>query len=248
MQMPDADNPEIYFGIKDKAKDLYENSPYAIVADFGVPGFYETSQKLRGYENIACDLMIDQEFVKALFDRLLELQKRFFKNYLGQVGKYVQVIGYADDLGMQDRPQMAPEIYRKIVKPYHTEIFKFIHEQADVKILLHSCGAIFPLIDDLIEAGVDILNPVQTRATGMDPVKLKETFGDRILFWGGIDEQYVLPHGTRDEVFAEVEKMIRIMGKNGGYILGPGHNIQVDTPMENIVAMFDAARKYRNYK
>jgi uroporphyrinogen decarboxylase len=248
MQMPDADNPEIYFGIKDKAKDLYENSPYAIVADFGVPGFYETSQKLRGYENIACDLMIDQEFVKALFDRLLELQKRFFKNYLGQVGKYVQVIGYADDLGMQDRPQMAPEIYRKIVKPYHTEIFKFIHEQADVKILLHSCGAIFPLIHDLIEAGVDILNPVQTRATGMDPVKLKEAFGDRILFWGGIDEQYVLPHGTRDEVFAEVEKMIRVMGKNGGYILGPGHNIQGDTPMENIVAMFDAARKYRNYK
>jgi uroporphyrinogen decarboxylase len=248
MRMPNADEPSIYYGIKDKAKDLYENSPYAIVADFGVPGFYETSQKLRGYENLACDLMIDKEFVRALYDRLLELQKKFFKNYLGQVGKYVQVIGYADDLGMQDRPQMASEIYREVIKPYHKEIFKFIHEQADVKILLHCCGSIFPVIDDLIDAGVDILNPVQTRAKDMNPVKLKVTFGDRVIFWGGIDEQYVLPHGTKDEIYAEVEKMIMVMGKNGGYILGPGHNIQEDTSPENIIAMFEAAKKYRDYK
>lgn len=248
MQLPDADNPQIYYGLKDKAKDLYENSPYAIVADFGVPGFYETSQKLRGYENLACDLMIDREFVTALYDRLLELQKRFFKNYLDQVGKYVQVIGYADDLGMQDRPQMAPEVYREVIKPYHKEIFKFIHEQADVKILLHCCGSIFPLIDDLIDAGVDILNPVQTRAKDMDPTRLKETFGGRVVFWGGIDEQYTLPHGSKEEIGTEVEKMIRIMGKGGGYILGPGHNIQGDTPPENIVAMFESAKKYRNYR
>lgn len=248
MKLPDADNPDIYFGLKDRAKDLYDNSPYAIVADFGVPGFYETSQKLRGYENIACDLMVDREFVTALYDRLLELQKKFFKNYLGQVGKYAQVIGYADDLGMQDRPQMSPEVYRDVIKPYHKEIFKYIHEQADVKILLHCCGSIFPLIDDLIDAGVDILNPVQTRAKDMEPIKLKETFGDRVCFWGGIDEQYVLPHGTKEEVYAEVERMIRAMSGNGGYVLGPGHNIQGDTPPENIIAMYEAARKYRNYK
>jgi uroporphyrinogen decarboxylase len=248
MQMPDANNPSLYHGLKDKTKSLFENSDYAIVADFGVPGFYETSQKLRGYENLACDLLMNQEFVKALYDKLFELQKKFFTNYLGQVGKYVQVIGYADDLGMQDRPQMSPETYREIVKPYHKKIFKFIHDQADVKILLHCCGSIFPLIDDLIDAGVDILNPVQTRAMGMDPVKLKETFGNRIIFWGGIDEQYVLPNGTKDEIYAEVEKMIRIMGKDGGYILGPGHNIQEDTSPENIIALFEAAKKYRNYK
>ena len=247
MKLPDADDTRIYYGLKDKARDLYDNSPYAVVADFGVPGFYETSQKLRGYENLACDLLIDREFVAALYDRLFELQKKFFKNYLGEVGKYVQVIGYADDLGMQDRPQISPEVYREVIKPYHRKIFKFIHEQADVKILLHCCGSIFPLIDDLIDAGVDILNPVQTRAKGMDPVKLKETFGDRIIFWGGIDEQYVLPYGSKEEIEAEVEKMIGIMGRNGGYILGPGHNIQADTPPWNIAAMFEAVKKYRNY-
>ena len=133
MKLPDPDDPELYFGMKDKARDLFENSPYALVADFGVPGFYETSQKVRGYENIACDLLINEEFVTALYDRLLDLQKRFFRNLLAEVGMYVQVIGYADDLGMQDRPQMSPEIYRRVIKPYHKEIFAFIHEQADVR-------------------------------------------------------------------------------------------------------------------
>jgi uroporphyrinogen decarboxylase len=132
-----------------------------------------------------------------------------------------------------------------MIKPYHSKIFKFIHEQADVKILLHSCGAIFPLIEDLIQAGVDILNPVQTRAAGMDPASLKAAFGDRLIFWGGIDEQHILPHGTSVEIADEVEKMIRIMGAGGGYILAPGHNIQEDTPSESIVAMFDAARAHR---
>jgi uroporphyrinogen decarboxylase len=248
MRLPDPDDPGLYFGLEDRARDLFENSPYAVVADFGVPGFYETSQKLRGYENIACDLILDEEFVRALFGRLLELQKRFFKNYLGAVGKYVHVIGYADDLGMQDRPQMSPEIYREVIKPFHTEIFKFIHEQADVKILLHSCGAIFPLIDDLIEAGVDILNPVQTMAAGMDPLRLKEAFGKRIVFWGGVDEQYILPRGSREEIYAEVEKLISVMGKEGGYVLAPGHNIQADTPAENVVAMFEAVKEFRDYR
>lgn len=248
MKLPDPDDRSLYTGLKDRARDLYENSTYAIVADFGVPGFYETSQKLRGYENISCDLLIDQEFVRALYDRLFELQKRYFKNYLDQVGKYVQVIGYADDLGMQDRPQMSPEIYREVVKPYHKKIFRFIHEQADVKILLHSCGDIFPLIDDLIDAGVDILNPVQVRAREMEPEALKRSFGDRVCFWGGIDEQYILPFGTEEEIEAEVERMIRIMGQGGGYVLGPGHNIQEDTRPESIAAMYRAAKKYRAYK
>jgi uroporphyrinogen decarboxylase len=131
---------------------------------------------------------------------------------------------------MQDRPQMSPETYREVIKPWHKKIFRFIHEQAGVKILLHCCGSIYPLIDDLIDAGVDILNPVQTRAKDMDPEKLKETFGNRIVFWGGIDEQYLLPKGTKNEIREEVKKMINIMGKDGGYILAPGHNIQADTP------------------
>lgn len=247
MQMPDADNPEIYRGLEDKAKDLYENSHYAIVADFGVPGFYETSQKLRGYEQLACDLLINRDFVKALYDRLLELQKRFFKNYLEKVGKYVQVIGYADDLGMQDRPQMSPQTYREVIKPYHKRIFKFIHERTDAKILLHCCGSIYSLIEDLIDAGVDVLNPVQTRAKDMEPEKLKDNFGGRIIFWGGFDEQYILPNGTKEEIEREAQRLLKVLGKDGSYVFAASHNIQADTPSENIVYMFKAAKKYRNY-
>jgi uroporphyrinogen decarboxylase len=243
MAAPDPDAPALYFGLEDKAKDLYENTKWAIFADFGVPGFYETSQKLRGYENLACDLIDNVKFVAALYDRLLELQKRFFENYLAKVGRYIAAIGYADDLGMQDRPQISPETYKAQIKPYHKKIFDFIHERTNAKILLHCCGAIFPLINDLIEAGADIINPVQTRAAGMEPAKLKETFGGKVIFWGGVDEQYILPNGTVDEIRAKVEKMIRVMGKNGGYIVAPGHNIQSDTPPENTAAMYDAAKQ-----
>ena len=246
MKIPNPDDSSLYSGIKDKAKDLYENSDYALVADFGVPGFYETSQKLRGYENLACDLLDNAEFITALYDVLFELQKKFFGNYLEQVGKYVHAVGYADDLGMQDRPQISPETYRNIIKPYHKKIFGFIHERTDAKILLHSCGAVFPLIDDFIDAGVDILNPVQVTAKDMEPSKLKEAFGGRIIFWGGIDEQYILPGSTPSEIYAEVGRMINIMGKNGGYIIAPGHNIQNDTPPENIAAMYEAAIKLKN--
>ena len=240
IKMPDPDNPRLYEGIEDKARSLRENSGYAIFADYGVPGFFETAQKLRGYENFACDLLTDQNFVHALYSRLLELQKRFFRNYLGKVGKYAQVIGYADDLGMQDRPQISPELYRLMIKPYHKEIFRFIHEQADIKIMLHCCGAIFPLIEDLIDAGVDILNPVQPLANGMDLKLLKEKFGKRIVFWGGIDEQKLLPHGSGKEIIARVKEIKGIMGNEGGYVAAVSHNIQTDTPVENITALFTA--------
>ena len=243
--MPDPDNPALYHGIRDKARDLFENTPYALVADFGVPGFYETSQKLRGYENLACDLLVNQPFVTALYDRLLELQKRFFARYLGEVGKYVQVIGYADDLGMQDRPQMSADTYRQVIKPYHKAIFRFIHEQADVRILLHSCGAVFPLIEDLIDAGVDILNPVQVRAAGMDPRRLKDAFGNRLVFWGGIDVQHVLPRGTAGEISEAVRQVTDALAPGGGFVLAPAHNIQEDTPAQNVVGMWEAFRRHR---
>ncbi len=244
MQMPDPDDPRMYEGLRERARDLYENTDYAIFADFGIPGFYETGQKLRGYENFACDLLINEDFVYELYEKLLDLQKRWFKNYLEQVGGYACAVGYADDLGMQDRLQISPEVYRKIVKPYHEKIFKFIHEQADIKIMIHSCGAIFPIVGELIDSGVDIINPMQTRATGMDPFELKKTYGDKAVFWGGFDEQQVLPFGSREEIFAETERLMDAMGKSG-FVFGPGHNIQADTPVDNVISLFEAAEKYR---
>jgi uroporphyrinogen decarboxylase len=244
MQMPDPDEPALYSGLRDRAKELYETSDYAIFADFGVPGFYETSQKLRGYENLACDLLTDTDFVRALYDRLLELQMRFFDRYLDAVGGYAIAIGYADDLGMQDRPQISPQTYRDIIKPYHKKIFSFIHQKADIKIMLHCCGAIEPLIEDLIDAGVDIINPLQTRATGMQPENLMKIYRGKTVFWGGMDEQFVLPFGTAEDIDAEVKSLMRTMGRTG-YVFAPGHNIQQDTPPENIVTMFQTAKTYR---
>jgi len=241
MKMPDPDDPALYHGLRDRAKDLFVNSAYAIVADFGVPGFYETSQKLRGYENLACDLLVNTEFVIALYDRLLALQKRYFKNYLAQVAPYAQIICYADDLGMQDRLQMSPETYRTLIKPYHKQIFDYIHSLADIKILMHCCGAISDVIDDLIEVGADILNPVQVRAAGMDPEQLGQRYGGKIAFWGGVDEQQLLPFGTPEQVEAETRRLLAALGKNGGYVLAPGHCIQPDTPPDNVAAIYRAA-------
>ncbi len=244
LKMPDPDMPELYYGLQDRAQDLYENSEYALFADFGVPGFYETSQKIRGYENLSCDLLLNRDFLFDLYDRLLELQKRFFSNYLNEVGKYAVAIGYADDLGMQDRPQMSPETYRDVIKPYHKKIFSFIHEKSDVKIMLHCCGAIEPLMGDLIDAGVDIFNPLQTRAAGMSPESLMQKYRGKAAFWGGFDEQNVLPYGTKEEIDEETKRMMKVMGRIG-YVFGPGHNIQEDTPPENIIAMYEAAEVYR---
>ena len=248
MQMPDPDNPALYHGLANKAKELYNNSEYAIFADFGVPGFFETCQKLRGYEQFACDLLLEPELVKALFDRLLELQKRFFKNYLSHVGRYAVAVGYADDLGMQDRPQISPEIYRNIIKPYHKEIFRYIHDISDVKIMLHSCGAIIPLMDDLLDAGVDIFNPVQTAAAGMDPAILKARFGKNVVFWGGIDEQMLLPYGTPEEIRDGVRSVLQALGEGGGYVAAVSHNIQSDTPPENIEVCFEALQSEQERK
>ncbi len=242
MRLPDPDDPVLYQGIGKQAAYLYEGTPYALVADFGVPGFYETSQKLRGYENLACDLLLNEDFLEVLYGKLLDLQMRYFDNYLREVGRYISVICYADDLGMQDRLQMSPDTYRKLIKPWHTKIFSFIHQRTEAKILLHSCGSVSSIIPDLAEAGVDILNPVQLRATDMEPQSLKDRFGKDIIFWGGVDEQRLLPYGTPSEVREEARRVARILSRDGGYVFAPSHNFQSDTPPENIIAMYDAVK------
>ena len=241
MRMPNPNDLTLYAGLRERTRALWEASTFAIVADFGIPGFYETSQKLLGYERLACALLVEQDLVRALYDRLLELQMKFWKRYLDEVGKYAQVVCYADDLGMQDRLQMSPTVYRELIFPYHKRIFSFIHEHTDAKILLHSCGAIEPLIDDLILAGVNVINPLQTRAAGMEPEVLAERYAGRVAFWGGIDVQNVLPFGTKTEVQLEVDRLMSAFAKTGGYVLAPAHNFQSDTPPENIEAMYTSA-------
>ena len=244
---PDPYDPSRVAGLTDEVRDLYENSDYALIGDMFMGGIFEQCIRVRGYEQFLVDMMINQSFAEALLDKFLELYLGFYDVFLKAAGKYLQIIALADDLGMQDRTLISPTLYRKIVKPRHKKLYQYIKSHTDAKILHHSCGAIFPLIDDLIEVGVDILNPIQTSAVNMDLAIIKEKYGDHLVFHGCIDIQQILPSEETSKVEQEVARVIKIMAPGGGFILAPGHNIQPDTKPENIVALFRAACKYGAY-
>jgi uroporphyrinogen decarboxylase len=180
-------------------------------------------------------------------DKLLQIHVAFYERFLDSVGKYVQVVFVGDDLAEQKGPAINLEIYRTLVKPRHEKLYRLIKGKTQAKLCYHSCGSIIPFIKDLMEIGIDVLTPIQVSAAKMDTQKLKEEFGDRLSFLGGIDTQYVLPFGTTGDVRDEVRKRIRDLAPNGGYILGAVHNIQPEVPPESICTMFEAAVKYGQY-
>ena len=180
-----------------------------------------------------------------MMDRAADIWTRMARNALKEVGEYVDVVSWGDDLASQESPLFSPKIYRELVKPRHARMIDGVKSMADVKVNYHTCGSVYPLIEDLIDIGVDALNPLQVSARNMDPAKLKRDFGDRLAFWGGMDTHRLLPFGTPDEVRKETRRMIDLMGRGGGYILATVHNIQAEVPPENIVAMFDEARSHR---
>jgi uroporphyrinogen decarboxylase len=169
--------------------------------------------------------------------------------FLQATGKYIQLIQMGDDMGTQANPLISPDLYREKIKPRHKKLYSYVREHSDVFVFLHSCGSIYKLIPDLIEAGVQVLNPVQTTANEMDPIKLKKEFGDKLTFWGGGSEtQTVLLNGSQEEVEAQVKDRMKIFGPGGGFVFCQIHNIQYGVPAKNVVAMFNAAKKYRDYK
>jgi len=230
-----------------RAKSLHENTDCLLVGFFG-GHIFQASQSLRGWETFLIDLLVNQRFAEALMDQLAEANIRRFERYAETVGRYVHVVQFEDDLGMQDRPLLRPDLYRKVVKPYHEKLFRFAKSRCDAYLLLHTDGAVSPLIPDFIEMGVDILNPVQVSAAGMDTKALKREFGRDITFWGGgCDSQIVLPFGTPAEVADEVKQRIDDLAPGGGFVFAPIHNVQTGVPPENIVAMFETAREYGVY-
>ncbi|MBN1318171.1 MAG: hypothetical protein JXA42_22000 [Anaerolineales bacterium] len=236
-----------YQELAERARILREETDYLIVGFFG-GHILQAAQSLRGWETFLMDLMVNQKFAEALLDRLAEANIRNMKRYAETVGRYVHIIHFEDDLGMQDRPLMRPAVYRKVVKPYHQKMLSFTKSHCDAYILFHSDGAIKPFIPDLIEMGVDAINPVQVSATGMDTRTLKQEFGKDVTFWGaGCDNQAVMPHGSVKEVEDEVKRRIDDLAPGGGFVFAPIHNIQVGVPMENVVAMFETALEYGVY-
>jgi len=237
---PDPHDPCRVAGLAEEARRLYEETDYALVADFLGGGIFEQALWMRGFERFLMDLITDEPFAIALLDTLLELYIEFYAVYLEAVAPYVQIVALGDDLGMQTGLLISPKLYRRLIKPRHKELYDFIHSRTEAKILHHTCGSVFPLVQDLIDVGVDILNPIQTSARGMDPAALKREFGEQLVFHGGIDVQQILPFATPERVREEVKRIVATLGQEGGYILAPGHNIQADVPPENVLAMYEA--------
>ena len=243
---PDALDPGLTAGLAEDAKALYEGTDYAIIGDPGIKSLWEISYLLRGLERMLMDLVLDPAFVKALLERLLEINITVAGRFLDAVGPYIQVFRAADDLATQRAPLMSPATFRQLYKPYYRRYFDFVRSRTEAKVFFHSCGNVAPLLDDLIDIGVDIINPVQVRAMG-DTADLKRRFGERVVFWGGVDTQRVLPYGSTDMVRAEVGRCIRDLAPGGGYVAGAVHNIQPDVPPENILAMAEAVRDLGRY-
>jgi uroporphyrinogen decarboxylase len=176
---------------------------------------------------------------QTLMEMVLEMQLVKMERYLDEVGEYIDVVCVGDDFAGQQAPLISPALFRASIKPYLKRYFELIKRKTSAPLHLHSCGAVRDLLSDLIDIGVDIINPVQVSAAGMDPAVLKKKFGKSLSFWGGIDTQRILPYGTPEDVRNEVTRISRILGKGGGYVLNPVHNVQPDVPPQNILAMYE---------
>ncbi len=223
------------------ARRLRASTDRAILALFG-GNLLEIGQFLYRIDNFLMLLAGDPPRAHAFLDRLVELHLKNLEKFLGLVGPSIDIIVFGDDLGTQKGPQMSPAMYREFFKPRHAQMWRRAKELADVKVMLHCCGGVRPLLPDLIDAGLDAINPVQISCTGMEPRALKADFGSRLTFWGGgCDTHRVLASGTPDEVRRHVREQIAILNPGGGFVFQQVHNILANIPPENIAAMFEAA-------
>jgi uroporphyrinogen decarboxylase len=248
-QWPRPDPPGHIYELKSQAKNLFENTDYALVGSGVIGGgIFEQPARTMGLENFLVALLTDPKFADRFMEQVTEIYIESCNTYLDQIGKYLQVFTYWDDVNSQDGWLISPDIYRKMIKPKQRRLVEAIKKKTDAKLYYHGCGAAFDLIPDLIEIGFDIINPVQVSAAGMETQRLKKTYGEDIVFWGGgIDTQKVLPFGTPAEVAEEVKQRIDDLAPQGGFVFAAVHNIQADVPPENIVATFETALEYGKY-
>lgn len=244
---PNPVDPARFTGLRERAKAAKEAGKVVILGGL-CAGVTEMHSWLRGYINYYTDFHLNPALSEYLMDKVVELKMAYWERALEEAGEYVDVVTEADDMAGQDRLLLSPDIYRRFIKSRHTELFTQIKRLAPVKVFFHTCGAIRPLIGDLIEAGVDILNPVQKSAKGMDLVELKVEFGKDIVFWGGgVDTQRVFSAGTPEAVRQDVKQSIDALAPGGGFVFGTVHNTQPNVPPENFMAMWETLDKYGVY-
>lgn len=230
---------------KEAAKKLFNDTDYIICAEHPIYGIFELGCWMCGFDDFLVKMAIDEDFVHKFFEIILEYQKKVIDIYYGALGDHIHYTSSGDDFATQNSLFISPDMFKRFIKPYFKERIAHTKKYTKAKFLHHSCGSVYPIINDLIDVGVDILNPIQPKAKFMEAERLKNEFGSRIVFHGGIDTQELLPTGNKQSIENEVKRVIDIMAKDGGYIFAAAHNIQEDVPMENIVYMFEAAKKYR---
>jgi len=246
---PDPAQEGRFKGLAEEAERLHDTGCAVVLSLYGL-GLFDMAHILCGMETLLTNMATDPPLVEDLYDRLLESQMAMWGKALETVGPHVDVCLHSDDLGMQEGPILSPDMYRHFLKPRHAELIAHIRKaaQGDVNVLLHSCGSVRALIPDLIETGIDALNPVQVRAAGMDSKELKQEYGHELSFWGGgVDTQHVLPHGSPEEVKDEVKRRIDDLAPGGGFVFAAVHNIQPDVPPENLHAACETLQEYGVY-
>jgi uroporphyrinogen decarboxylase len=245
---PDPTDPARYAGMAAAARRYAREERRAVYVGSVCAGITETYLRLRGYEDGYMDLVARPALAQRVMERILEIKLGYWERALAELGDDVDVVGEADDLGGQQAPLFSPETYRALVKPLHARLFGFLRSRSRARVFLHSCGAIRPLIPDLIDIGVQVLNPVQVSAPGMDSAELKREFGRDLAFWGGAaDSQGVLGRGSVEEVRAEVRRRVDDLMPGGGFVFASVHNIQANVPPEHVLAMWQVVEERGGY-
>ena len=246
---PDMDDPYRVAHVRKQARQLAEETKYAIIATPWLLFPFERANALMGMEGFLPQLVMNRDFTQALLRNITDLCKTHMGHFLDELGENVDIIKIGDDLGTQDSLMISPKMYREILKPLHAEFIAYIKERTQAKVFFHTDGDVFNLVEDFIEIGIDILNPIQTSAGKMSNLEeLKKRFGNELTFCGAIDTQDILPFGSPDQVRQEVRRVIGALGHGGGYMVASVHTIMDEVPPENILAMVDAVEEYGYYQ
>lgn len=246
---PDPTDPARFVGMRERAQRIIDVDREAVIIGGLCAGFVEMAGWLRGYQDYLIDFAVNPSFMECLFDKLLELKMAYWDKMLAEVGDIADAVLESDDMGSQIDMLFSPAMYRRLVKPRHKLLYDFIKSRTKAKIFFHSCGAIRKVLPDLIEVGIDILNPVQVSATGMDSADLKRDFGKDLTFWGGgVETQQVLSRGTVQEVKDDVRRRIEDLAPGGGFVFATVHAIQANVPPENVLAVWEALDQYDKYQ
>jgi len=245
---PDMSDPSRVAHVGEAADRLARENQFAILATPWLLFPFERAHAMQGMETFLMNMVRERDFACALLEKIADYCKQLMGPFLEQLGDNVDIIKIGDDLGTQESLMISPKMYREMLKPIHADFITFIKERTSAKVLFHSDGDVAPLVEDFIEIGVDILNPIQTSAGTMSDLhSLKKHFGNNIIFCGGIDSHRILPHGSVAEVREEVKRVIQALGPGGGCMIGAVHTVMNDVPPENVLAMVDAVEEFGQY-